>query len=94
MHAHYCDSCRGYSPCAGGFPASGFCLLVDRCVRCEGVPSDAAWRIHPDNAGEFARAHAEFHGLPTFMRPAAADIAAPDAVFAAAGVIGWPQVQA
>lgn len=91
MHAHYCAVCNGYSPCAGGFPASGFCLLVDRCVRCEGVPSDAAWRIHPDNAGEYARAHAEFHGLPSFMRPAPL---LPDAVFAAAGVVAWSQVTA
>lgn len=31
-HAHYCDACKGYSPCHGYYDP---CLLTDSCVKCD-----------------------------------------------------------
>jgi len=42
LHAHYCATCDGYSPCHG-YGANVPCLLTDDCVQCgrilEGMPS-------------------------------------------------------
>lgn len=35
IHAHYCENCKGYSPCVGKF--TQFCLLTDSCVKCDRV---------------------------------------------------------
>jgi hypothetical protein len=40
LHAHYCATCQGYSPCYGPLEP---CLLTDDCVQCgailEGTPA-------------------------------------------------------
>jgi ferredoxin len=46
IHAHYCADCEGYSPCAGAYPVKGYCLLTDRCVKCERILTSEPVRVN------------------------------------------------